>query len=187
MRAKLAQGECGEATAAFRVLGEGQGDLPALMQVNSKCRTAARSVASARSESAPVIFSSGQSPPISATAMASAACRLARRSAAPSSRRERPGGNSRTLCSSAATCASGPEAMQASSAAEVEAGEFRQIRGIAAQRVEQRDTVPARGKEAFGFAQIRKIRTQPGGGLGIRRFWEQQLVGAAGHLASRTG
>ena len=70
--------------------GSGRRSSPASCAARSRCAMASDSVASARSLSAAVTRSSGQMPPMSATAVASATTRLARRiAAATRSRRAR--------------------------------------------------------------------------------------------------
>ena len=93
--------------------GSGRRSSPASCAARSRCAMASDSVASARSLSAAVTRSSGQMPPMSAMAVASATIRLARRIAAAIRSRRVEGAIAASSAIAAATTASGPEATSA--------------------------------------------------------------------------
>ena len=98
--------------------GCGRRNSPRVWAVCSRCATATRSAVSARSDSAPVTCSRVQTPEISAKAVASATCRLARRMAAASSRRGVCGGVADRPSKAASHTKSGPRVRIASAAAD---------------------------------------------------------------------
>ena len=150
-------------------VGSGRRSSPASCAARSRCAMASDSVASARSLSAAVTRSSGQMPPMSAIAVASATIRLARRIAAATRSRRADGGSAASSAIAAATTASGPEA---TSARRLPPRAPRDRRGyglLPPESAQQRGNRRPRRQPGLGAAELGKALDQPFGGARVVR------------------
>ena len=143
---------------------------------------ASDSVASARSLSAAVTRSSGQMPPMSAMAVASATMRLARRIAAAIRSRRVAGAIAARSAIAAATTASGPEATSARRLAASRTARSARNGLLPPSASQQRGDLRSRRQPCLGAAELGEALDQP-----LRRAGVVRVRPGRGQMESRVG